>query len=168
LAVDLKSSFQSIQESAVSLETQAHLSLPSHFQETLAQIGNLSKDMQRLVDDLVFFIDLGKEQNSPTLVSLESLLEEVQEILQSQIKIQGAQIAIESLPSVQGYAIPLKQLFFHLIDNSLRHSGEGRVAVKVSAERSGGSWHCMVWDNGPGMSFEKLNQVFSLFGQENI
>jgi signal transduction histidine kinase len=168
LAVDLKSSFQSIQESAVSLETQAHSSLPSHFQETLDQIGNLSKDMQRLVDDLVFFIDLGKEQNSPTFVSLESLIEEVQGVLQPQIQIQGAQIAIESLPSVQGYVIPLKQLFFHLIDNSLRHSGEGGVVVKVSAERSGSSWHCMVWDNGPGMSFEKLSQVFSLFGQENI
>jgi signal transduction histidine kinase len=124
--------------------------------------------MQRLVDDLVFFIDLGKEQNSPTFVSLESLIEEVQGVLQPQIQIQGAQIAIESLPSVQGYVIPLKQLFFHLIDNSLRHSGEGGVVVKVSAERSGSSWHCMVWDNGPGMSFEKLSQVFSLFGQENI
>jgi signal transduction histidine kinase len=74
------------------------------------------------------------------------------------------EIAWEELPTVEGDAAQLVQLFQNLIGNAVKFVAPGvRPRVLVSAERDGGAWRFAVEDNGIGIEPRHAERVFGMF-----
>ncbi len=84
--------------------------------------------------------------------------------LEARIVRSGARIVHEALPTVQGDATQLGQLFQNLIANALTFTRpDVPPVVWVEAERQGDHWLVRVVDNGIGIPPEHATRVFSMF-----
>src|SRR5262249_52284902 len=61
---------------------------------------------------------------------------------------------------VYGDASLLKRVFQNLISNAIRHTAHGRVVIGARESTSDGTVECWVFDNGAGISKDKLGRVF--------
>ncbi|ELY55076.1 multi-sensor signal transduction histidine kinase [Natronococcus jeotgali DSM 18795] len=83
--------------------------------------------------------------------------------LQVMIERQDAEITIEPLPTVQGDASQLRQLFQNLLSNAIEYSGDDPPRVHVGAERDGDRWRLSVRDEGIGLDPAAADRVFQVF-----
>jgi signal transduction histidine kinase len=58
----------------------------------------------------------------------------------------------------------LRHVVLNLVNNAIRHSGEGGVLTLTSALKAG-TWRITVEDEGPGVPSEKLERIFERFYQ---
>ena len=76
---------------------------------------------------------------------------------------------IDPLPTVQGDASLLSQLFQNLLSNALKFMPAGRVPqVRVSAVTEGSHARITVSDNGIGISPEHLERLFQPFARLHL
>ncbi|MET0289508.1 MAG: sensor histidine kinase N-terminal domain-containing protein [Pseudoxanthomonas sp.] len=74
------------------------------------------------------------------------------------------QLTIPEAPArVRGDALLLREAFKNLIDNAVRHAGEGPLALSMTAMAS----HCEVTlaDRGPGIDMDDAGRVFERFAR---
>jgi len=80
------------------------------------------------------------------------------------IQESGTKVSRDELPTVQGDATQLEQLFQNLIANAVKFRQRGvSPEVYVSAWREGGMWHICVRDNGIGMPASTTERIFMIF-----
>ena len=122
-----------------------------------------------LVQDLIVFINLGKDKSaSKEPIVLNSLVSEIVQGLGDLVCQNSAKVKIASLPTVQGYPGPLHHLFSRLILNALKFPNVDPLRVNISAKQSGINWQCSIRDNGKCIPMEQLNTLFSSFSQKEF
>lgn len=99
-------------------------------------------------------------------VDLNSLVSQIVQGLGGQIYQIGANVEIASLPHVQGYSDPLRQLFRHLIHNALQFQNVEPLQIHISAKQSGVNWQCSIRDNGKGIAMDQLSTLFTSFSRQ--
>jgi signal transduction histidine kinase len=57
----------------------------------------------------------------------------------------------------------LRQVFINLLSNAVRHNDKDAVEIRVESRCVDGRFEAVVSDNGPGVSPEDRERVFSLF-----
>ena len=72
-------------------------------------------------------------------------------------------MTVESLPTVEGDASQLRQLFQNLVSNALEYSDEEPPRVEVTAERDGDTWVVSVRDDGIGIGPAEQQRIFKVF-----
>ncbi|SIR65923.1 PAS domain-containing sensor histidine kinase [Natronorubrum thiooxidans] len=95
-------------------------------------------------------------------VDLDSVIEDVLRDLEVRIIETNAEITTASLPTVEGDASQLRQLFQNLLENALEYS-EGVPRVHISTERRGSKWVVSVCDDGIGIEPEETDRIFEVF-----
>lgn len=150
-------------------------SLDGEQQEYVHHAGQAGTDLLRMVDDILDFsrLEQGKlhfEQRpfDPAEVFSQLLAE-----LQGEADRRGLQLVLEQeyLPAgrlLLGDPLRLRQIINRLLDNALKFTPTGRIALNVRyAERPGQQilLTCEVCDTGIGIAPERLAQVFEPFTQ---
>ena len=137
----------------------------------LRQLGNMS----RMIDDLldVSRITEGKIELKCAPVALEGILTGVMHAVQSSAAARRQCLSL-SLPEepvfLEADAARLEQVFYNLLSNACKYSGEG-TRIRLSAGYSPGG-ECpeiviRVRDEGMGIAPELLPHVFDLFVQDS-
>ncbi|MGH8482449.1 MAG: sensor histidine kinase [Nevskiaceae bacterium] len=121
--------------------------------------------MQQFVAALLAYVRAGQGFQPMEALDLESVLADAQGVLGARIRDSGATITHDPLPSVTADRAQLGELFERLLDNALRHRGEARPRVHVSAVRAEGYWVVSVRDNGRGLEAAQLERVFTLLAR---
>jgi two-component system, chemotaxis family, sensor kinase Cph1 len=75
----------------------------------------------------------------------------------------GAHVTIDPLPTVDGDATQIGQLFQNLIGNALKFADRGPPEVHVSADREAGAWRFSVSDNGTEIDPKGAERIFEPF-----
>ncbi|MFC6718388.1 PAS domain S-box protein [Natrialbaceae archaeon GCM10025810] len=96
-------------------------------------------------------------------VDLNVVLDDVLADLQLPIRESGAAITAEELPTVEGDASQLRQVFQNLLANAIEYSGDEPPRVHVSAERSDERWTVSVRDEGAGIDPDDQERIFEVF-----
>lgn len=91
------------------------------------------------------------------------MLEDVCEDLQLRVDDSGAEITSERLPTVEGDANQLRQVFQNLLSNAIEYSGQEPPRIHVSAERDGAKWILSVRDEGIGIDPDHADRIFEVF-----
>lgn len=124
--------------------------------------------MNRLIDDLLEYSRVSRSTLKLRDVTLENVVAEAVEILDSRIRESRAQIQIENLPIVRGAFNPLVQVFQNLISNSIKFVAPGELPIiRIDSDYSCHHQVVTVRDNGVGIDPKYHQKVFDIFSRLN-
>jgi light-regulated signal transduction histidine kinase (bacteriophytochrome) len=123
-----------------------------------------SQRMRSLIQDLLSFSLINKEQIKFTAVDLNTIAFDARQDLEITIEEKGAVLNTQSLPTVTGDARMMRQLFENIISNSLKYSRAAySPVIDISYQEKDGFYELAFKDNGIGFNEQYLPQMFTLF-----
>jgi signal transduction histidine kinase len=131
--------------------------------EYLGFITDGAKRMQEMLTDLLAYTRVGGPASACSAVDCDALLGRVLTQLQMVIQEARAEVTHAPLPTVQGDATRLGQVFQNLIGNALKFHGPNPPRIHVSAQRHAGQWRFTVQDNGIGVDPSQATRLFKVF-----
>jgi PAS domain S-box-containing protein len=138
--------------------------LPAEGKRHLQIIRDSAKRMGELIDDLLAFSRLSRQQVAKRAVNTEKLVRDAVAEAQSQAEKNGARISIGSLPSCEGDPALLKQVWVNLISNALKYSSKrGSPEVEIGSVEQDGGQVFFVRDNGCGFDMRYAGKLFGVF-----
>lgn len=162
------------------LDTQASR-LDQKGRDQLSKIMGAAERMSILIKDLLSLSSLKREQEfTPT--DLNEILAVVLQDLDLLITQKNARVESRDLPVIKAIPLQMTQLFYNLINNSLKFALEGvQPVIRIScrklppaeAEQHGlspiasGYYELVFADNGIGFKREYSDQIFGLFKRLN-
>ena len=119
--------------------------------------------MQSLINDLLSFSRVGREELAAKPVNTQIALDQALANLQSAIEDRSALVSSSQLPTVWADHGMLVRLFQNLISNALKFCKAARPIVRIQAEARGGDWVFSVADNGIGIEPQYRDRIFLIF-----
>jgi signal transduction histidine kinase len=120
--------------------------------------------MRALIDDLLAYSRVERSDIVAEPVDLGETLAIVRHTLATTIAEGGATITSDRLPTVEGDATQMQQLFQNLIANAVKFRHPDRPArIEITSAREGAGWAFTVDDNGIGIEPEQRERVFKMF-----
>ena len=119
--------------------------------------------MQRLINDLLAFSRLGRQDEPLAPVDCGQLLATVQKNLERPIRESGAVLEIAPLPQVLGVASRLTQVFQNLVANAIKFHGQKPPRIEIAATPKGDEYIFSVRDHGIGIEPQYFDKIFIIF-----
>lgn len=119
--------------------------------------------MHSLVEALRSYWNLQHKTLALRAVSLNSVVQSAVTVLQPTLEAIKAVVTWDNLPSITADAELISELFFHLLDNSVKFRSESPLRIHVSARQSLTDWVIDIQDNGVGLEPEYAERVFRIF-----
>src|SRR5690606_36911916 len=91
-------------------------------QTYLSRIQATSNRAQKLIDDLLVYSRISRNESKPERTDLNLLLENAQVDLSEEMEEKQAVIVSDELPSIKVIPQQMQQLFLNLISNSLKYA----------------------------------------------
>ena len=158
-------------------ETQIN-KLDEKGQQFLEKIMKSADRMSSLIKDILSFSSL-KRQTDFVPVDLNEIVKGVQHDLDLLIIQKNAVIQKEELPTIEAIPLQMTQLFYNLINNSLKFAKENKQPfIKISCQPINADekkpfmkqtryYEIILSDNGIGFGVEHSEQIFGLFKRLN-
>jgi signal transduction histidine kinase len=162
---DLRAPLRHIDGYAALLSKAAGESLNDKARRYLQTISDSAKQMGQLIDDLLVFSRMGRQDMLRTTVNMDPLVKAVLRDLR--LDLQGRTISwtMHPLPDVSGDPVMLRQVFMNLISNALKFTAtrlEAKIEIGV-AKRSSREVEIFVRDNGVGFDMQYVDKLFGVF-----
>ncbi len=171
---DLQEPLRKVQSFSNLLAIQYSDQLGAKGLDLLVRMQSATERMQQFIRDLLTFSRLNAQPLSFQQIDLNNLLTDVLSDLETTIESKQAVLHITPLPTINGDALQLRQLFQNLLSNSLKFMDPNRkphiqiVPVAVGNRnfpRNGtGSFHAIqILDNGIGFDEQYSDRIFTAF-----
>lgn len=162
---DLRAPLRHIDGYAALLSKAAGEALNDKARRYLQTISASAKQMGQLIDDLLVFSRMGRQDMLRTTVNLDQLVKAVLHDLR--LDLQGRTISwtMSPLPNVSGDPAMLRQVFMNLISNALKFTAtRPEVKIEIGATRQNqGEVEIFVRDNGVGFNMQYVSKLFGVF-----
>jgi len=158
--------------------------LPPDYHDNLSIIRRSGEHLLTLINQVLDLskIEAGRTTVNPQNFDLHRLLHDVQDMFALKADTKGLHLLFEQDESIPRYVrtddVKLRQVLINLLNNAVKFTTEGGVAVKVTSHQSPVSSlqtpdcplptaHLFfeVSDTGPGIAAEEMDKVFEAFGQ---
>lgn len=160
---DLREPLRSIGSFASLLKAKYYNQIDEEANEFIDFIVKGVKRMDKLLADLLAYSVVGIFNTDYEDVDVNEIITTIIKTLYKEKATQGVKIKLSDLPVVKGNSAQLNQLFYHLIDNSLKFRSEEAPRIEIRAEKRGRKYLFSVADNGIGMEQEYKEKIFGLF-----
>jgi len=162
IAHDLRAPLRAIDGFSRMLVDDLGERLDQESQKLFDRIRRNARTMGELIDDLLGFAELGRQELAPQRIDLGALLREIAGDLSGSHP--ATKVEIDVLPIVVGDRSMLRRAFANLVGNAFKFSG--RVAeprVTVSAEWTDRDVVICIGDNGVGFDMRYAKKLFGVF-----
>jgi PAS domain S-box-containing protein len=133
-------------------------------EEFLQNMQSASYRMRTLIQDLLTFSQINKQVVELKPVDLNQVAKEATQDLEMALEEKKAKLHIAVLPSVEGDAGMMRQLFENIIGNSVKYATPGiSPVIDISYAINNDSHIIAFKDNGIGFDEKYLPQMFTLF-----
>ncbi|MEM6803369.1 MAG: ATP-binding protein [Bacteroidota bacterium] len=162
---DLKAPLRTIISFSQLFEKRVKKKLNKDEKELLSFVIGASKNMERLITDLLDYSRVNTRKLDPSSIQLKALVKEVLNELSLSVKEKKAQFQLRALPdSIRADRTKFRRLLQNLITNSLKFSKPDKEArITISATEDEHYWTFMVKDNGIGIAEKYQAKIFLLF-----
>ena len=164
---DLKAPLRGIAGYAQELNRRHSAGLDDRARLCLDRILTATRNLDRLIEDLLHYSRLDAETPTPIEVDLAEMLEAILHDRRSVIQEQHADISVSlAVPRPHVWERGLIQVLSNLIDNALKYSRhEARPQVRVSSTPVREGVRLSVSDNGIGFDMKYHDRIFGLFNR---
>jgi light-regulated signal transduction histidine kinase (bacteriophytochrome) len=136
--------------------------------EKLHTLLRLTTRMESLIDSLLKFSRLGRQELQMNSIDLNLLLQNVTELFGMNPEWENCIIRIpRSLPKVFGDRVLLEEVFTNLISNAFKYNNQPEKWVEISWLESSGQPHNIltfyIQDNGIGIREQHQESIFRIF-----
>ena len=134
-------------------------------QEFANRIVNSAKRMDNLIQDLLSYSRLSREEIKSGAVKLEAALDEVLKQCEPQVREKEAEIRVEiPLSDVWAHKGLLVEMLMNLVSNSLKFvAPEVKPFVRIWTEEGDACVRLSIQDNGIGIASEHHQRIFRVF-----
>ncbi|NIR47614.1 PAS domain S-box protein [candidate division KSB1 bacterium] len=140
--------------------------LDSEGKRVLQTICNETQNMGQLIDDLLVFSRLGRQEMQFTHIDMEKLARSVVDELMRHISDDERQIQfnIGTLPPAYSDESMIRQVFMNLISNAIKFTAHKETAViEIGSGKSQDDTFYYVKDNGVGFDMKHADKMFGVF-----
>lgn len=133
-------------------------------QHYLQLVRDNAQQMGRLIDDLLMFSRLGRQQLRLQTVALADLVKQALGDLQSEREERRIEISVGDLPTCRADPALLRQVYINLIGNALKYTRKNQTAViEVDCQQIDGEHVYRIKDNGAGFDMRYADKLFGVF-----
>jgi PAS domain S-box-containing protein len=120
--------------------------------------------MKELIQDLLAYSELNQREFEFGEVNLDTTLEDLLKDFEIVIRDKGAMIRKQQLPTIEGNAVKLRQLFSNLLSNALKYSKTGVTPeIDITCLQTPETLSITIRDNGIGFDPKQQHRIFELF-----
>jgi light-regulated signal transduction histidine kinase (bacteriophytochrome) len=161
---DLRAPLRAVDGFAAILTEDHAAELSDDARRYLSRIRTSAQQMGALIDDLLAFSRLGRQQISQHDVDMDDL---ARTVVEEACRTEGrdtAEIDIRPLPPARGERSMLKQVFANLVQNALKFTrGRQPARIAIGASVSEGEIVYFVSDDGVGFDMGYADKLFGVF-----
>lgn len=161
------------------LQNQYAVQLGETGADMVRRMQSAAQRMQTLIKDLLSYSRVANKRDGFHLIDLNGVVHEVLTDLETSLAEKGAHVDIDNLPTLNGDALQLQQLFQNLLSNALKFTKPGRPpVVRITSETVRGRdlsarmpavranrlyAQISIRDNGIGFEPQYAERIFQLF-----
>ena len=162
---DLRAPLRHIDGYASLLAKAAAVSLDEKAKRYLHTISESATRMGQLIDDLLIFSRMGRQEMLRGTVDLNQLIASVLHDLRHDLQDRSISWRIAQLPDVIGDAAMLRQVFINLVANAIKFTGtRPQATIEIGSLENGREEAVLfVRDNGVGFDMRYTNKLFGVF-----
>jgi two-component system sensor kinase len=161
---DMRAPLRAIDGFSQMLHDDYNDKLDSEGKRLIEVIRNNTLNMGRLIDGLLAFSRLGRQQMESAPLSMSDLVKDAIEEVRTSITGRNVEFRVSDLPNVTGDRVLLRQVLINILSNAVKFSRDRNPAVieigsKVEADRN----IYYVRDNGVGFDSQYAEKMFGVF-----
>jgi PAS domain S-box-containing protein len=160
---DLQEPLRAVASCVQLLQKRYEGQLDARADEFITHAVDGTKRMQTLINDLLAYSRISTHAQTFAPTNCEVVVQEALANLMVSIAESGAVVTRDAMPTVNGDATQLTQLFQNLVGNALKFRGEIPAKIHIGAKLKNGEWRFSVADNGIGMEPQYFERVFLVF-----
>jgi PAS domain S-box-containing protein len=161
---DLRAPLRHIEGFVEILRSTKAQTLDEEGQRHLQTIADSSRQMGKLIDDLLSFSRTTRVELRKVQVSLDDLIRSVLHEMEPDVKDRNIEWHIGELPQVEGDPALLRQVFYNLIGNALKYTRtRGGTKIDIGSTRVDNEIVVFVKDNGVGFDPRYAQKLFGVF-----
>jgi len=162
---DLRAPLRHIDGYAALLRKSAEQTLNEKSSRYLQTISDSARQMGQLIDDLLVFSRMGRQEMLHTRINVAQLIKDILRDLQPDLKDRQISWKISPLPEVLGDPAMLRQVFMNLLANAVKFTSTREVAViEVGVyQHAPAEVVLFVRDNGVGFDMQYASKLFGVF-----
>jgi light-regulated signal transduction histidine kinase (bacteriophytochrome) len=168
---DLKEPVRKIKVFTNLLETQFGESLPPAASSYLHKVHTSADRMKAMIEGVLQYSSVSNHVSEDAMpVDLNEVLKNVEKELELLLQEKQGAIRFSSMPVIEGVGILLFQLFYNLVNNSLKFSRIGvppviNISTTLHAETDSVTIH--IADNSIGFDTKNIEKIFNPFTRLN-
>ncbi|HEY1760167.1 MAG TPA: PAS domain S-box protein [Bryobacteraceae bacterium] len=164
VAHDLRAPLRHIQAFSSTLIEDLGPQTDPGIQALLRQIGDTTRKMAGMVDDLLSLARLGRQELRPQVTGLNSLVSDVIRELAPELKHRQVDWQLGDLPFADCDAGLIKQVFSNLLSNAVKYtSPRKRAVIEIGLYEENNQAVFFVKDNGVGFNMKYADKLFGVF-----
>lgn len=130
-------------------------------------IQNLTQRLSHLIQDLLIYSRVSRQEASFQLTDLNTLVQDVLSILKPRIEEESIEIRLNiKLPEIYCNKVNLQEVFFNLITNAIKYNDKENKWIEIGAVSDLQKYPGQIFyvrDNGIGILEKHLEKVFTVF-----
>lgn len=164
---DLKAPLRGIAGYARELDRRHSAGFDLRARHCLDQILSATRNLDRLIEDLLLYSRLDAETPTRVEVDLAQLVESMIRDRRPEIAEQAAEVTVDlAVPHVHAWERGLNQVLCNLFENALKYSRRASPSrVGIASERLPDGTRFVVTDNGIGFDPKYHDRIFGLFNR---
>jgi PAS domain S-box-containing protein len=160
---DLRSPLRALNSYAKMLEEDYSDKLDDDAKRMLASIDSNARKMGNLIDDLLEFSKMGRNEVKKINVNMVDVVNNVIQDVKNSSSCK-TEFTIKELPSAYADNALINQVWINLISNAIKYSGKKSLPlVEIGSQRANGEIIFYVKDNGAGFDMAFANKLFGVF-----
>lgn len=171
---DLKEPLRGLFNNARFLMEDYHDKIDGEGQKRLHRLGYLTQRLEQLVNDLLYFSRLGRQEMSNQSTDLNDVVRDVELLLETTLQEKNATINVPSrLPVIKCDTTRVAEIFHNLVTNAVKYNDREEKVIEIGsldsmpeADVANGPVF-YVRDNGIGIDPQFHSEIFRIFKRLN-
>jgi len=161
---DLRAPLRGVVGFAAILEEDYGNKLDDEGKRIISVIKNNTLKMGRLIDDLLTFSRMSRQDIMRTNIATNKMVRDVIEDLVPGDKKPAIHWDIQNLPDLKGDINAIRQVWVNLISNAVKYSAtKKQPQIEIGSFKSNGQTVLYIKDNGVGFDEKYKNKLFQVF-----